>query len=133
MKKEEANTFMGWVNKGRGVKVGEKAAYYDEDVVNGVRAARAMFLKSQTKKLLRVYRNPTAEVRGYWKRDGGIGSGTGISDTSSISEVARYDRSRGNTGGVWNLCWLLHRSHTAVVSGYRVAPPGCREVLRVQN
>lgn len=73
MKKEEANTFMGWVNKGRGVKSGEKVAYYDEDIVDGMVVTRAMFLKSQTKKLVRVYRNPTAEVRGYWKRDGYFG------------------------------------------------------------
>lgn len=73
MKKEEANTFMGWVDKGRGVKTGEKAAYYDEDIVNGVRTTRAMFLKSQTIKLVRVYRDPAAEVRQYWKRDGYFG------------------------------------------------------------
>lgn len=74
MKEGEVNTFMGWVNKGRGVKKGEKAAYYEESTIDGVTATRGMFLKKQTIKLVRIYRDPEEEVRQYWKRDGYYGA-----------------------------------------------------------
>lgn len=91
--KEEARTFLGWVDKGRGVKKGERASYYEETIIDGKTVRQAMFLKSQTIKLVRIYRDLEAEVRQYWKRDGYFGSdasGYGTYDPRKFGKNIQY-------------------------------------------
>lgn len=70
---EEFMTFMGWVKKDRGVKKGEKAVAFVDLTINGETAAHGLFAKSQTIKLVRVYRDPQEDWDQYWKRDGFLG------------------------------------------------------------
>lgn len=70
---EEFRTFMGWVEKGRGVKTGEKAAGFIDMEVDGETAPYGLFARSQTIKLVRVYRDPQEDWDQYWKRDGFFG------------------------------------------------------------
>jgi hypothetical protein len=66
-------TFMGWVEKGRGVKTGEKAVAFVDLTIDGTTKKTGLFSQSQTIKLKLVYPDPQADWDNYWKRDGYFG------------------------------------------------------------
>ena len=67
-------TFMGWVEKGRGVKKGEKAVAFVELTIDGVTKKRGLFDKSQTLKLKATYVDTSQDLPNYFRMDGYYGA-----------------------------------------------------------